>query len=151
MATPTRRSDNCQHRLVMSKVKRNFVTYVLVLIGVIILGLLSRKYGEIFPLGIQKYPGSGLWALAVFIAVGLLLRNETTLKVAACALVIAFAVEFSQLLNIPWLNAIRATKVGHLFLGSTFNPPDFVAYVLGISFGAGCEAIFIRKLTSLEK
>jgi hypothetical protein len=139
------------YRLMVSKVKRKLVVQFLLLIGVIILGLLSRKYGEILSPEIQKYPGSGLWALAVFIAVGLLLQNETTLKVAACALVIAFAVEFSQLLNIPWLNVIGATKVGHLFLGSTFNPPDFVAYVLGILFGTGCEAIFFRKFPRLEK
>jgi Protein of unknown function (DUF2809) len=151
MATSPISSDKYQHRLLMSKVKRRDLAQFLLLVGVIFLGLLSRKYGDIFPFEIQKYPGSGLWALAVFVAVGLLLPNETTLKVAAYAIVIAFAVEFSQLLSIPWLNAVRATKVGHLFLGSTFNPPDFVAYALGIFLGAGCKAVFFRKSQRLEK
>jgi Protein of unknown function (DUF2809) len=125
--------------------KRKLVIQLVALAGVILLGLLSRKYSGIFPVEIQKYPGSALWALAVFVFVGLLLQTQTTLKVAGLALVIAFAVEFSQLLNVPWLNEIRATKVGHLFLGSTFNTPDLLAYALGILAGVGCEVVLFNS------
>jgi Protein of unknown function (DUF2809) len=120
------------------KLKSQFV-----LLGiVIVLGLLSRKYSAIFPLEIQKYPGSALWALAVFIAIGFLLQNASTQKVGVCAVLVSFAVEFSQLLNVPWLNDLRSTQLGHLFLGSTFNPPDFVAYTLGVCLGVGLEMVF---------
>jgi Protein of unknown function (DUF2809) len=125
--------------------KRKFVIQLVALAGVILLGLLSRKYSGIFPVEIQKYPGSALWGLAVFVFVGLLLQTQTTLKVAGVALVISFAIEFSQLLNVPWLNEIRATKVGHLFLGSTFNTPDLLAYALGILAGVGCEVVLFNS------
>jgi Protein of unknown function (DUF2809) len=126
-------------------VKRSWKTQFVLLGCVIVLGLLSRKFSGIFPLEIQKYPGSALWALAVFVAVGVVLRNASTQIVGLCAIIIAFAVEFSQLLSIPLLNDLRATKVGHLFLGSTFNPPDFLAYTVGVLLGVGVESVFRRK------
>jgi Protein of unknown function (DUF2809) len=48
-------------------------------------------------------------------------------------------------LNITWLNEVRGTRLGHLFLGSTFNSPDLLAYVLGILVGIGIEIAFFRK------
>jgi hypothetical protein len=127
---------------------RNWKTQLLLLGFVIALGLLSRKFSFIFPLGIQKYPGSALWALAVFLAIGLFLRSSSTRQIGVYAIVIAYAVEFSQLLSIPWLNAMRGTSLGHLFLGSTFNPPDFLAYTSGIFLGVVLEKAFGRKSTT---
>jgi Protein of unknown function (DUF2809) len=128
-----------------SGLNRKLKTQFVLLGIVIVIGLLSRKYSAIFPLEIQKYPGSALWALAVFIAIGFLLKKTSIQKVGVYALVVSFAVEFSQLLNVPWLNELRSTKLGHLFLGSTFNPPDFVAYTLGVGLGVGLEMVFFHN------
>jgi Protein of unknown function (DUF2809) len=103
---------------------------------VVVLGLLARKYINVFPDGIAKYPGSALWATAVFFAVGL---------VTLVALAIATLVEFSQLINIIWLNEIRRTSIGHLFLGSTFNAPDSIAYAFGIGIGCLIETLYLRR------
>jgi Protein of unknown function (DUF2809) len=111
---------------------------------VIILGLLSRKYVDIFPASIAKYPGSALWATAVFFAVGLLMLKKPTRYVALAALAISTLVEFSQLLDIAWLNEIRRTSIGHLFLGSTFNAPDLLAYAIGIGIGCLIETFYFR-------
>jgi Protein of unknown function (DUF2809) len=111
---------------------------------VIILGLLSRKYVGIFPAEIAKYPGSALWATAVFFAAGILMRKQSAIYVGAVALIIATLVEFSQLLDIPWLNEIRRTTIGHMFLGSTFNAPDLLAYAIGIGLGCLIELLYFR-------
>jgi Protein of unknown function (DUF2809) len=68
-------------------------------------------------------------------------------QVGVYAMVVAFAVEFSQILNIPWLNALRGTRLGHLFLGSTFNPADFLAYTLGVILGVTLENAFRSRST----
>lgn len=86
-----------------------------------------------------KYGGDALWALLVFIGLGFLFRRTSTLRVAAASLAFAGTVEFAQLYHAPWIDSIRATRMGSLILGSTFNPPDFVAYAIGIAVGALME------------
>jgi hypothetical protein len=48
------------------------------------------------------------------------------------ALATCWLVEASQLVHVAWLDAVRATRVGHLVLGSGFDPRDLVAYVAGV-------------------
>jgi hypothetical protein len=48
----------------------------------------------------------------------------------------AAAIEFSQLIHWPWLDAFRQTTLGALLLGRTFSWWDIVAYWVGI-LGAG--------------
>jgi hypothetical protein len=129
----------------MLAIKRSLWLQIVTITIIIGLGLLSRKYSGFFPVQIAKYPGSALWATAVFFVVGLLLRNQTTLHVGLTAIVISTLVEFSQLLNIAWLIEIRRTSIGHLFLGSTFNAPDLLAYAIGIALGCIVEFIYLRK------
>jgi hypothetical protein len=43
----------------------------------------------------------------------------------------------SQAFHTPWLDAMRANRLGQLVLGSGFDPRDFVAYAIGI-VGAAC-------------
>jgi hypothetical protein len=129
----------------MRPIKRPTWFQIVAIAIVIALGLLSRKYSGLFPAQIAKYPGSALWASTVFFAVGLLLRKQSTLQVGIAALAISTLVEFSQLLDIGWLNQIRRTSIGHLFLGSTFNAPDLVAYAIGICLGCLIEFTYLRK------
>jgi hypothetical protein len=51
---------------------------------------------------------------------------------AAAAMAICAAVEISQQYHTPWLDAVRSTTVGHLVLGSGYDPRDFVAYAAGV-------------------
>jgi len=57
----------------------------------------------------------------------------------------AWGIEFSQLYHAPWLDHLRSSLPGRLILGSTFNAPDLVAYVVGIVFGAAVERVCSRS------
>jgi hypothetical protein len=48
------------------------------------------------------------------------------------ALAFCFAVEFSQLVHLPELDALRRTTAGHLALGSGFDRRDLAAYAGGV-------------------
>jgi hypothetical protein len=61
------------------------------------------------------------------------------LRAAAAGLVCA-GVELSQLYHAPALDAFRATRVGHLLLGSGFDVRDLGAYALGVLGAALLEA-----------
>jgi len=102
---------------------------------VIGLGLASRRYPWLFPSILGKYPGDALWALMAFCGWIVLLPSASRVRIASVALATSFAVEFSQLYQAPWINAIRAHPLGHLVLGSGFSARDLIAYAIGVAFG----------------
>jgi hypothetical protein len=51
---------------------------------------------------------------------------------ATIALLVAFGVEVSQLVHTPWLDALRATRLGALALGQGFVASDLAAYGAGV-------------------
>jgi hypothetical protein len=73
-----------------------------------------------------------------------LLPASKTLTVAVLALMTSYSVEFSQLYQAPWINAIRATTPGHLILGSTFHGPDLAAYTIGVVIGTALDGLWLR-------
>ncbi len=120
------------------KVRRWFAAAFSVVVA---LGLASRRYPGLFPEFLGKYPGDALRALMVFCGLGFIGPGTSTLRLAVYALLISYADEFSQLYQAPWINAIRATAVGHLILGSTFSWFDMLAYTVGVAFGVLGRAI----------
>ena len=104
---------------------------MLVLAFVVGLGLASRTYDGLFPNALEKYPGDALWTVAVYLGWKLVVPAMVPWKLGLMALGQSFGVEFLQLYHAPWLDGIRGNYFGHLLLGSTFNPMDFVAYSVG--------------------
>lgn len=116
--------------------RRSRPLYALLVLAVIVAGLASRKFPPLLPAQLGKYPGDALWALMVLLLVGLARPHWSIGRVAAVALTTSFAVEFSQLYQADWINAIRHTTLGHLVLGSTFHVPNLLAYAVGVAAGA---------------
>ena len=121
--------------------RRSQPLYVLLVLAVIAAGLASRRYPDLLPAQLGKYPGDALWALMVLLLIGLARPSWPVGRVAAAALATSFAVEFSQLYQADWINAIRHTTLGHLVLGSTFNALDLLAYTAGVAVGAVAERL----------
>jgi len=128
--------------------RRNRFGYAVSLALVIGLGLLWRSSLLSLSGFVSKYGGDALWALAVFLGVGLLFRDVSTLRNTLIAVCLAWSIEFSQLYHAPWIESLRATRPGHLILGSTFNSPDLLAYIIGIALGAMVERLYHRKKVS---
>ena len=114
---------------------------------VIACGLALRWYG--FPLGLPafvvKYGGSLLWATMVLLLVGVVLPRLTRMQIAAVAAIIAAVVEFSRLVQMPWLDAFRLTTAGALLLGRIFSLWNLVAYAAGVAFG-----VWIDRMTTMR-
>ncbi|HET6382377.1 MAG TPA: DUF2809 domain-containing protein [Armatimonadota bacterium] len=116
-------------------VPRRRSIYRLLLVGVILLGLGSRRYSYLLPHLLKKNAGDALWALAVFLVLAILLPRPGAIQLAAMAFAISIFDEFSQLYHTPWLDGIRGTFVGHLFLGSGFSWSDIGCYAVGSAIG----------------
>lgn len=124
-------------------ITRNRLCQTLALVVVVLAGLGSRSAwaGTHLPSFVVTYAGDALWALMVFLGLGLLLPRTRTSVVAALAFVIAFGVEASQLYQGGWLNRIRATRLGALTLGSGFLWSDLLCYSVGILAGVVGERL----------
>lgn len=110
---------------------RNRLAYCAIVLAVIALGLASRKFPNLFPAALGKYPGDALWTMMVFFGLAVLRPASTITWLTTGALVISYLVEFGQLYQAPWIVAVRAHPLGHLVLGTAFGWMDLVAYTAG--------------------
>lgn len=118
--------------------------YALAAALVIGTGLLWRSRLLPLPSSIAKYGGDALWALLVFLGLGLLFGRTSTLRIAFIAVCFAWSIEFLQLYHAQWIDLIRSTRIGRLVLGSSFNSPDLLAYAIGITLGALAERFYFK-------
>ncbi len=125
--------------------QRSRPTYALAVTLVIGIGLLWRSRLLPLPQFVAKYGGDSLWALVVFLCFGFALPRGSTTRLALLAVGFAWSVEFLQLYHAPWIDGIRATRLGHLVLGSVFNSPDLLAYAVGVVLGAWAERAFLKQ------
>lgn len=110
----------------------------------IALGLATRAAPAAFPGVVATYGGDVLWATMVAWLVALVQPAVRTRTMAAVALGVSWLVEVSQLVHVPWLDAVRATRVGALVLGQGFLWSDLVCYAVGAALAAGVD-VAVRR------
>lgn len=126
------------------------IVYLLLAIVTMLVGLASRRYRPHLPSFIGEYSGDVLWALMLFWIVSFLLAGRPLVQRCVISLVIALAVELSQLYHAPWIDGIRSTTLGGLVLGFGFLWSDLVCYFVGISAGAFTERTVQRQREKQE-
>lgn len=126
-------------------VKRNRFYYFLFVVITLISGLASRLYSNILPQWINLYLGDALWALMVFLMTGFLFHSKSIRWVSIAALFFSYSIEISQLYHAPWIDALRANRLGGLILGFGFLWSDLVCYTVGVGCGVIMEKIFFKK------
>lgn len=97
----------------------------------ICLGLASRKFGYVLPGFLADNAGDALWTVAVFIALAIAFPRWSAVRIGLLAFAISVIVEISQLSDAQILVAIRANRIGRLFLGQGFVWADFLRYFAG--------------------
>jgi len=119
--------------------------FALATLGIIVCGLIWRRPELNLPPLAAKYGGSALWGAMVFCLMATLLPSMKLRTVAGAAAVVAAGVEFSQLIEIEWLDRFRRTAFGALLLGRTFTWWDIVAYWAGIAVAGLASVIAINR------
>ncbi len=92
--------------------------------------------------------GDALWASMMVWWMGVVWPAKTPMVRGGLALAVCVLVESSQLLHVSWLDAVRATSIGHLVLGSGFDARDLLAYTIGCGVAV---AIDMRWLSRAEE
>lgn len=106
------------------------------------LGLLSRRYP--LPGFLAEYTGDAAYATAAFFLFALVWPRARTVTLLALAFGFAAAVEASQLLAWPWLQDLRATRLGGLLLGHGYQAADLIAYAVGALLAGCADVTFLR-------
>ena len=119
--------------------------YVALAVGTIGLGSAVHLRGDALSPGVRDVLGDALWAAMVAWAIAALAPAFRQRWRAVAALAVCFVVEFSQLIHLPALDALRRTSVGHLALGSGFDPRDFSAYTAGVLAAVILERAIERR------
>jgi len=119
------------------------LTYFILTIATIIIGLLSRHVN-----GIPLFIGDILWGLMVYFIVRFLFTSRKTRWAVAVSLIFSYGIEFNQLYQATWINNIRHTVLGGLVLGYSFLWSDMLCYTVGIAIGVLTDSVFTgAKLT----
>ena len=87
----------------------------------------------------------------VFWIAAFILPRAKTRTLAAIALAAATAVELSQLYHAPWIDDLRATRLGALALGHGFLWSDLLCYAAGVLAAAMVDAVIKRKNIDADK
>jgi len=118
------------------------LTYFILIILTIILGLMSRHIADI-PLFI----GDILWATMVYWIMRFLFITKSIQFSVIASLLFSYAIEFSQLYQAPWINNIRHTVIGGLVLGETFSWGDMLSYTVGVAIGVVIDLPIMKRKT----
>lgn len=112
---------------------------LLPLMGLVVaLGLGSRSAAARvhLPRFVTDYAGDTLWTVMVYLCLVFALPRLSVRRAAATALGLSVLVELSQLVHTPWLEALRAHRLGALVLGRGFLASDLVCYAVGAGLAA---------------
>ena len=124
--------------------KRNRILYIILIISTIMIGLASRHYSLLLPEMVNLVLGDALWALMMYWIIGFSFPRISLRRLALSSLSVCFIVEFSQLIQTDWINAIRSNIIGALILGRGFLWSDLFAYTCGVGLGMLIESYTLR-------
>lgn len=117
---------------------RSWLKYrIALLLGVLAIAPLGYvvRFSGFGPIWLQDGAGSVAYEIFWIFLVALFLSTTSPFRIAVGVCLATCALEFLQLWQPPWLQALRATLPGRLVLGNTFTWPDFFSYALGSLIG----------------
>jgi hypothetical protein len=105
-----------------------------------LLGLYTRFNSGPSAVWVNHYLGGVFYVIFWCLLVTVIWPNLNPLKIVISVLLASSMVECLQLWNPPYLAAIRRSIPGQILLGSSFDPADFVYYLIG----SGISLILLR-------
>jgi hypothetical protein len=107
--------------------KNNRISYFILVVITIILGILSRKI-DVIPCFI----GDTLYAVMIYFGMRFIFVNRNHKIAILLALFFCYCIEFQQIYRAEWILEIRRTIIGHYVLGQGFLWSDLGYYTIGV-------------------
>lgn len=99
-------------------------------------GSRRAELAPILPDWVVENAGDACWTVAAYCGFRLIRPSARPRALGIAAFGVSAAVELSQLIRAPWLDAIRGTTLGALALGQGFLWSDFPRYAAGAILAA---------------
>lgn len=109
----------------------------------ILLGLLSRSSLPL-PCLFQEYGGDVLWSTMFYFIFAWIKPDCGRKQLLLITIGFSFLIEFSQMINVDWLNAARQTPFRYL-LGQGFQLSDLWCYIVGSMMGYGMDRPYKKR------
>lgn len=113
-------------------------------VATVALGLATRRFPTAFPALAARFGGDALWAMVVYCLLAIVRPRAAPQWLALGALAVSVGVELSQLINWPWLQVLRASRLGALVLGQGFLWTDLASYTVGIALAYTLDRATLR-------
>jgi hypothetical protein len=130
----------------LSAVLRVRAIYLAQAVATMVVGLSVLLWGDMFGATMRDVLGDALWASMMTWLVSAAVPTARAWVRGVSAYAICAAVEVSQLIHTPGLDAIRETMFGQLVLGSGYDPRDFAAYAFGCAVAAGLSKKLVERV-----
>lgn len=124
------------------------LVYAACVSAAVLLGLGSRKFGELLPSFIADHAGDALWAAMIYFGWRTLFPLGSKGAAALISLAFSCGIELSQTIQVEWLDRIRQTTLGALVLGRGFLLIDLLRYAAGIAAACLLDQGLNRKAGS---
>jgi hypothetical protein len=119
------------------------ISYFLIIVLVIILGIASRKIN-----GIPTFIGDTLYAVMVYFGMRFLFLSLSPIKSIFLALLFCYSIEFQQLYRADWILNLRNTTLAHYVLGQGFLWSDLGFYTIGVALAYIIDSILFKTHNS---
>lgn len=120
--------------------KNNRISYFILVVLTIILGILSRKID-----GIPTYFGDTLYAVMIYFGMRFIFVNRNKKIAILLALFFCYCIELQQIYRSDWIVQIRRTFIGHYVLGQGFLWSDLGFYTIGILVAYLSDSVLIKN------
>ncbi len=107
--------------------QKNRISYFLVTLLVIFLGIVSRKIE-----GIPTFIGDILYAVMIYFGIRFLFFSLPRIQSMLLASLFCYCIEFQQFYRAEWILNLRNSTLGHYVLGQGFLWSDLGFYTIGI-------------------
>lgn len=111
----------------------------------IIAGLISRKIYSYLPSIVNLYLGDILYGVMMYWIICFVFLEKRPFSKFVIALFVCLLIEFSQLVDLKFLNLIRQNRFGRLIIGQGFLKSDLLAYFIGVLTGSIINEFFVFK------
>lgn len=119
---------------------------IFLIIILIPIGLLTKVYSGVGSEFVTNYIGGVIYVVFFIVLASLVFPKANWLKISLIVFGITCLLEFSQLIQVSFLNNLRKYFIIRALIGSVFNVLDFVFYFIGAFLGFGILS-FISKTT----
>ena len=112
--------------------KKRLFVYVVLCAVTIVAGLSIRRHAASLSI-VGQYAPDALWAMLIYWLFAIVLFERPLPVIAVTSILFCYLDEISQLYHAPWIDSIRATRLGGLVLGFGFLWSDLVCYTVGVA------------------